>query len=595
MFIKNFHNILDKELIDIVAELQNSNQPYISKHSKDVNVQKSYAFLVWFIRFYVHIYQYEELINEGVGDSSCDIIFDKINHQNERVFYIIQSKWKSRPDKIDKNELLKSLNDFDTILRGSSRNPNQSTEKKLLELRQHLKANGEVKFVFISTCKYEQDAEQNIATFNQENIKANFLLIDIEKIRLDYIDKKFKNISPRNPLEMYKNPEESPIRLDIISKRNYGMIKIEKPFDACVVLVRPKIIWQLFKEYEFSLFQKNVRNPLLASEFNQEIEKTALEEPTFFWYYNNGITAITSRLPAISNDAETIEITGLQIINGAQTVYSIYRAYENANTTRREIINEEMLVSFRLLKSGSKDSDLKITRYTNSQNPVLDSDFFANDDIQIQLQQASYQYNFWYEKRRAEFRAYPEGINIVENTDFALLYLIYQLQEPNIAINNLRQQEANAKKQNLNFVSHRDNPNGLYEKIFNKKIIFADMLAAYFIFTAIPKTGRKNSTMYFFELALSKIVFQKYFKAKFNLNINSVNEKIIEWAEKQKTAFLQVLSFVRSFFLQTIDTEAKLIELMQKSYLYQQLRDRLESQTITAQEIESIELTAEPK
>jgi hypothetical protein len=152
-----------------------------------------------------------------------------------------------------------------------------------------------------------------------------------------------------------------------------------------MLLLRPKSIYDLFEKYRFALFYKNVRNPLLQSQFNEDIEKTAVDNPAYFWYYNNGITAITYFLPTIRRKAEQIELTGLQIINGAQTVYAIYQAYKDASPTKRKQMDGESLVTLRLLKSGGKDFDLNVTRYTNSQNPVDDRDFCANDDIQIML------------------------------------------------------------------------------------------------------------------------------------------------------------------------------------------------------------------
>ncbi len=56
----------------------------------------------------------------------------------------------------------------------------------------------------------------------------------------------------------------------------------------------------------------------------------------YFWYFNNGITAITSTLPDIAEAAENIEVDGFQIINGAQTVYAIYSAYEEASLKKRK-------------------------------------------------------------------------------------------------------------------------------------------------------------------------------------------------------------------------------------------------------------------
>lgn len=89
------------------------------------------------------------------------------------------------------------------------------------------------------------------------------------------------------------------------------------------------------------------------------------------------MTAITYLLPEIRNEAEIATVTGLQIINGAQTVYSIYKAYKDASPVKRQIMDSESFVTLRILKSGGKDFDLNVTRFTNSQNPVSDRDFVA--------------------------------------------------------------------------------------------------------------------------------------------------------------------------------------------------------------------------
>ncbi|WP_422836392.1 AIPR family protein [Aphanizomenon flos-aquae] len=264
------------------------------------------------------------------------------------------------------------------------------------------------------------------------------------------------------------------------------------------------------------------------------MERTAVDNPAYFWYYNNGITAITYFLPSIGRKAEKIELTGLQIINGAQTVYAIYRAYKDASPTKRKQMDSESLVTLRLLKSGGKDFDLNVTRYTNSQNPVDDRDFCANDDIQIMLQKASYQTNIWYEKRRDEFRETPENIMKVSNYVFANAYLAYHLQDPSSVLKNYNQQQQTSK--NLNFISHKEHKDGFYEKIFNDETTFENMLCGLYVFdviynaTPLQYEDTFNCGLYHL-LALFKVGFTKYLKAKFDKKIN-VNKYIIKIYEQ---------------------------------------------------------------
>lgn len=599
MLTKDFYSIIDAELDALIIKYKDDK--LIKKHKSAINNQKSYALLIWFLDFYGRISNYSNFITDGDNDSSCDIVFDSLNNQGNKVFYVVQSKWNNADNsekETNKDEILKALNDFETILRGEKKSVNEKLKSKLEELDLHLKANGEVKFIFLSLSQYKGGADENIEAFRNNDVKTKFEVIDINRIRVDYIDRKYKKIDPINPLETYQNPEESPINIEIVQKG--GSVKIEKPFEAYMFLLRPKAIWELFKTYGFALFYKNVRNPLLQSQFNVDIERTALENPSYFWYYNNGITAITYLLPEIGKKAEKIPLTGLQIINGAQTVYSIYRAYESASPTKRIQMDSEALVTLRLLKSGGKDFDLNVTRYTNSQNPVQDRDFCANDDIQVALQNASYQTNIWYEKRRDEFRETPTGVKKVPNFIFANVYLAYHLQDPVSVLKNHTQRFKTHK--DLNFISHKDHKDGLYEKIFNSNTSFEDMLCAFYIFNTIDSTTPFSyedtfKTNLYHLLALFKVAFTKYLTAKYGDKIN-VNRQIIKIYEQgEKEVIIKTFKFLNQFVekqIEVADNEEKTTERMFKFLFtlshYQKIYDALEDTEISVKDIDDIVL-----
>ena len=218
-------------------------------------------------------------------------------------------------------------------------------------------------------------------------------------------------------------------------------------------------------------------------------------------------------------------------------------------------MDSESLVTLRLLKSGGKDFDLNVTRYNNSQNPVEDRDFCANDDIQIMLQNASYQTNIWYEKRRDEFRETPENVKKVPNYIFANVYLAYHLQDPVNVIKNYDQRKMN---KNLNFISHKEHKDGLYEKIFNDKTTFENMLCAFYVFNVIYNAAPFSyqatfrSSLYHF-LALFKVAFTKYLRAKFGDNIN-VNQHIIKIYEKNdKEIIMKTFQFLQQFVDEQIE------------------------------------------
>jgi AIPR protein len=145
--------------------------------------------------------------------------------------------------------------------------------------------------------------------------------------------------------------------------------------------LKPKTVYELFKKYRFGLFFKNVRNPIHRSNYNEKIVETLLKKPNAFWYFNNGITAITKIMPEVGIHAKKIKLEGLQIINGAQTVYSIYQAYQNATRIQRVAMDSDARMTFRLIRSSDEEFNMQITRYTNSQNSMEDRGFLVSDTV----------------------------------------------------------------------------------------------------------------------------------------------------------------------------------------------------------------------
>ena len=237
-------------------------------------------------------------------------------------------------------------------------------------------------------------------------------------------------------------------------------------------------------------------------------------------YFNNGITAITNLPPRkINATAKQIDMTGLQIINGAQTVYSIYQAYKNAKNGEKNVINDYALIRFHLIQGGNRDFELDLARFTNQQNPTEPRDFWAYDEVQIRLQNESFKTNYWYEIRRGEFREKPENedVSIVSNQIFAQVYAsfvlkLYQFDEAYL------------------FISNKNENRGLYETIFNHKTTFDDMLLAYkmlrFLNYKLPYEGNMSlNAGEQMDFAIHRILLEKLYPTNFNAHVNLLLEK----------------------------------------------------------------------
>lgn len=545
MLNTEFYDILDAELTQLVEE--NGFRPAL-KH-KTVEQNKPYVLLVWFLRMYGQKYMYSRYITDGKGDNSCDIILDVNDVVHGKVYYVVQSKWNNKKNcakQIDSKEFKATLDDFQLVLTGDkSETENEQFNEKYKELRQHITQNGLVRFVYFALCEPNPEVTDNIAAFEKTH-STTLEVLDINQIKLNYIDKHYKQIAPANPLEIKHSPDEK-IRLNIEQLGIHNnFLKIDLLYESYIFVIRPKTIHDLFEKYRFRLFYKNVRNPLPDSNVNESIERTLQKEIPFFWYFNNGVTAITKGIVGnrVNPGAESIELLGLQVINGAQTAYSIYKSYKEASPTNRMVMDSQTLVTMRLLVISSDRDSHRITRHTNSQNPMQERDFWANDDIQNKLQQESFSTNYWYERRRGEFRELPEGVTAVSNRDLGIDHLAFNLENPTFAW------EIFSEKKDYLFLSKEDDPKGIYEEIFSKQEpnLFQQMLAAYLFAETVhhnvhsedkkvPKAGVLNN------LPLAKILLIKYLEWKYEVNEINIFEYIIKNHVKEKVLFSKITRY----------------------------------------------------
>ncbi len=159
----------------------------------------------------------------------------------------------------------------------------------------------------------------------------------------------------------------------------------EVDWSSISTYVPGKWLAELYKKYETDLFSANLRGYLGSrssdKNINNGIKKTTVDEPENFLVYNNGITSLVLNYEYAkkTKKGRRLTITGVSIVNGAQTTGSIASA--------EGVIDENLLVSVRFVKADSDDLIEKIVKYNNSQNKLEAADFRSNDTVQDRLRQ----------------------------------------------------------------------------------------------------------------------------------------------------------------------------------------------------------------
>ena len=161
--------------------------------------------------------------------------------------------------------------------------------------------------------------------------------------------------------------------------------KILSVNDYCYCLVNAGDLFRAFKKYGWSLFDLNVRYELKNSPVNNDIV-TSLSHPKSrkqFHHYNNGLV-IVAKSYSIPHEKNRISLTGAQIVNGLQTVKSIYNAVSQKEVKLDEL-DEECVVQVKVIRSSDAEFVSKIVQSTNNQNPMAIRNLKANGREQQSL------------------------------------------------------------------------------------------------------------------------------------------------------------------------------------------------------------------
>ena len=170
-------------------------------------------------------------------------------------------------------------------------------------------------------------------------------------------------------------------------------------WEAIITSVPCSWVADLCFKHRADLFSANFRGYLgsrpTKSNINQQIQDTVHEQPSNFWIFNNGITAITENIQK-DDGGNPVAIKGISIVNGAQTAGALTQAYE-------KFVSGNPSVMLRIIQCGNNLID-DIVACNNTQNIIRSEDKRSKDKIQIKLHQQFVDIGLEYDHRRSSDR-----------------------------------------------------------------------------------------------------------------------------------------------------------------------------------------------
>lgn len=365
-----------------------TNLKYVQNISKD-----EWAFNYWVLDKL--FYEDEELIEEKIIDYH-DLGVDAYEiYEDTKDIYLIQNKYYSENTSITaeyvKNDfLLRAI----TALENGTYKKSEELQSAFTKYKNHSDFAVYLQ-LFVTNNNRCKEADEYVRRFNMEHPKYQakiYYLDDIEERYYGEIKQIKKNISVNI---------ESVNKGTILNINSEGY-KLENIIDARYVLTPVVSVYRLYRdaiEKGYPIFDMNIREYLGNKGVNKNIYKTLLDpqERKNFFYYNNGITIICDKMGKITTQVSEHNMNAMfkvenpQIVNGCQTVNSIYEALKNVDPTVLEKEYKDSFVMLKILEIDREKTEedvlyKNIVKYNNSQNAIDEKTFIANTDIFNRLQ-----------------------------------------------------------------------------------------------------------------------------------------------------------------------------------------------------------------
>lgn len=388
--------------------------------------------------------QIVKYVTDGTKDNGIDGVFYDAGRNK---LYLVQSKWSSKGSgTIETGDLRKFISGVYDLLNEEWKNFNDRFKTISSEISMGIKNDPEIVLVaaYNSDNELSHDCRKIVDEFLNENNSDSQDVVSFQIFDLKHLVRTIKTV---------KSGEKSDVEVNLLQ---WGEHK--DPYYSIYGKVSCADVAEWYKSHGDLLFTENIRNTLSDSEINIQIENALLNDPTEFWYLNNGITAIADqviRKPIGLGDQKESSywnVANIKVVNGAQTTSSIAKAYlKNPKAIRKAYVPLKIIS----LENAPLDIANKITTATNTQNKVEAKDFLSLDPTQESLAEAFKKIGIQYCYRRGE-----KIIDSSKGLDVQELATVLAVSSSNIG-------DVVIAKRNIGSLT---DPNGHYPKLFSHPI-----------------------------------------------------------------------------------------------------------------------------
>jgi len=349
------------------------------------------AHLVWALGLYLERADFEALASEALTDGPNDkkIDFILLDRDARRLVFAQGYYATSRKESAPANK----ASDLNTaaawLISGTLDDVPEQLREILQEARQAIEDTeiDSVELLYVHNLPESVNVAKELQTAQEHLQKAiqgkSALNVTARELGSSRIENLFRSQDSHIAI---KDIVQCPAKL--------GFSEEGQAWKAHVLSVPGLWLHQLFTKYGDQLFSANYRGFLGISKrrkINTGIRSSAEGRPGDFWVFNNGITLLTLGL---TPKGETISLTGIAIINGAQTTGSI----GSVETTKHDLRDVRILC--RVIQCSDPDTIEAIVKYNNTQNEITTWDQYSNDPDQERIEKEFLELGHSYSRKR---------------------------------------------------------------------------------------------------------------------------------------------------------------------------------------------------
>jgi hypothetical protein len=418
---------------------------------------------------------------EGGGDKGIDSIYIP---DDKGTIKIVQTKrYKNTSKYLATDEIVTTLNGVRWLLNGDIYLPsvNANFRAKAEEFRDALLTSfPKVDIYFVTTGqKPRPEGIDEINLFLSQVNRRSEEVYSVTVFDIDELQSLFRrSLQKRTPNKIdldFSKPD--PFEHDT------GKIR------ATVGSVAGKTIAELFDQYGNALFESNVRNYLGNVRINRKIEATAASptEAERFWFYNNGISMVCSKLSYRSHtDSSRVQLEDAQIVNGCQSVHSLWHAYKAGK------LRDNLEVLVRVVEQPDPDFVRLATEYNNTQNAVRSADLVGRHPIQMRLHNEFEKEGYYYETRRGDWKQYfSSREDRIKQFGEEYQQKVINLKEAAQACGAFYLQKPVIAKNQTSILTTLKEENGLFEDVFAPNISAKRVLGAVLLLRRITEKRKQ--------------------------------------------------------------------------------------------------------